>query len=98
MALSLPFMRHFRERIDLVHELRKLASREKVFYHRRDELGVYQVVRHAVVEIIYSHSLFDGPLKPHERDPDLVFKELADRTYPSIAQMVDIVNSALAAF
>ena len=82
--------------IGLIHELRQLRGAEELPDRRRRRLGVDKVVRHHRVDVDRRHALLDGPLHAHQAEPVLVLHELADRADAPIAQMIDIVDLALA--
>jgi len=90
------FVRDFGQRIGLVHELGKLARSEKLINNRRDRFGVNQVMRHHGFDVLQTHFFLDGPLHPHQADAVLVFDELAHGTHPTVAQVVDVVDTAVA--
>ena len=91
-----PLMRHFRQRIGLVHELAELARAEELTDRSCRRLGVDQVVRHHGIDIDRAHALLDGALHPQQPQAILVLHELAHRTHPAVAQVVDVVDRALA--
>ncbi len=84
------------QRVGLVHELRQLRRTEELAHGRGGRLGVDQVVRHHRVDIDRGHALLDGALHPQQADAVLVFQQLADRTDPAVAEVVDVVDLALA--
>ena len=87
-------VRDFRQRVGLVHELGKLGRAEELAYRRRRRLGVDQIVRHDGIDIDRAHPLANGALHPEQADPVLVLHQLADRTHPAVAQMIDVVDIA----
>ena len=91
-----PLVGNLGERVGLVHELGELGGAEKLLDHRRDRLGVDQVVGHQAVHFLQAHALLDGALHAHQADPVLVLEQLADGAHPAVAEMVDIVDGALA--
>ena len=86
-------VRHRRERVGLVHELRELARAEELLDHRRDGLGVDQVVRHQRLDLLERHALLDRPLHAHQADPVLVLEQLADHAHAAVAEVVDVVDA-----
>ena len=82
--------------VGLVHELGELGGAEELLDHRRHRLGVDQVVGHEAVDFLQAHALLDGALHAHQADPVLVLQQLADGPYPAVAEVVDIVDGALA--
>ncbi len=89
-------VRDLGERVGLVHELRELRGAEELAHGRRRGLGVDQVLRHHRVDIDRGHTLLDGALHAQEADAVLVLHQLADRAHPAIAEMIDVVDLALA--
>ena len=89
-----PLMRDLGQGIGLIHELAELRRAEEFAHRRRRRFGVDQVMRHDAVDFDRAHALPNRPLHAQQADMILVFQELADRTHPTIAQMVDIVDIA----
>ncbi len=89
-------VRHFGQRVGLIHELRKLRRAEE-FAHRGDRgLRVDQVVRHHRRHVDRRHALLDRALHAEQADAILVLEQFADRTHAAVAEIVDIVDLALA--
>ena len=84
------------QRVGLVHEPRQLRRAEEFTHRGRGRLGVDQVVRHHRVDIDRRHALLDGALHAQQTDAVLVFQQLADRTDPAVAEVVDVVDLAAA--
>ena len=84
------------ERVGLVHELRELRGAEELAHRRRRRLGVDQVLRHDRVDIDRRHALLDRPLHAQQADAVLVLHQLADRAHAAVAEIVDVVDLALA--
>ena len=91
-----PLVRDLGERVRLVHELRQLAGAEELLDHRRDRLGVDQVVRHERLDLLEAHALLDRALHAHETDAVLVLEQLAHRAHAAVAEVVDVVDRPLA--
>ena len=85
-----------RQRVGLVHELAELRGAEELPHRRGRRLGVDQVVRHDRVDIDRRHPLLDRPLHAQQADAVLVLKQFADRADPAVAEVVDVVDLALA--
>ena len=85
-------VRHFRQRVGLVHELRELARSEEGVDHRRERLGVDQVGRAELFAVAYVHPLADRPGHTGKTYAELVGELFADRAYPTVAEVVDIVH------
>ncbi len=91
-----PLMRDLRQRVGLVHELRQLRGAEELAHRGGRGLGVDQILRHHRVDIDRAHALLDGALHAQQADAILVLHQLADRAHPAVAEMVDVVDLALA--
>ena len=91
-----PLVGDLGQRVGLVHELRELRGAEELAHRRRRRLGVDQVLRHHGVDVDRAHALLDGALHAQQADAVLVLHQLADRAHPAVAEMVDVVDLALA--
>ena len=91
-----PLVRDLGERVGLVHELAELRGAEELAHRRRRRLGVDQVLRHHGIDIDRRHALLDRALHAQESDAVLVLHQFADRAHPAVAEMVDVVDLALA--
>ncbi len=91
-----PLVRDLGQGVGLVHELRELRGAEELAHRRRRRLGVDQVLRHHGVDLDRAHALLDGALHAQETDAVLVLHQLADRAHAPVAEMVDVVDLALA--
>ena len=91
-----PLVRDLRQRIGLIHELRELRGAEELAHRGSRRLGVDQILRHHRVDIDRRHALLDGALHAQQADAVLIFHQLADRAHPAVAEMVDVVDLALA--
>ncbi len=91
-----PLVGDLRQRVGLVHELRQLRGAEELAHRGGRGLGVDQVLRHHRVDIDRAHALLDGALHAQQADAILVLHELADRAHPAVAEMIDVVDLALA--
>ena len=90
-------VRDFGERVRLVHELRQLRRAEVLLHHRRDRLGVDEVVRHERLDLLrHAHALLDRALHANQTDAVLVLHQLADRADAAVAEVIDVVDRALA--
>jgi hypothetical protein len=89
-------VRDFRQRVRLVHELRELRRAEELAHGRGRRLGVDQVLRHDRVDVDRGHALLDGALHAQQAETVLVLHQLADRAHAAVAEMVDVVDLALA--
>src|SRR6185369_11673997 len=87
------FVRDFRQRIRLVHELRQLARAEELAHRGRDRLGVDQVARHRRLHFLVNrHLLLDRTFHALEADAKLVFQQLTNRTDAPITEVIDVVR------
>ena len=89
-------MGDFRQRVGLVHELRQLARAEEFAHRSSRRFGVDQVLRHDRVDLDGRHPLFDRAFHPQQADAVLIFHQFANRTHPAVAEVVDVVDLALA--
>src|SRR5256885_30495 len=84
------------ERVRLVHELRELGGPEELLDHGRHWLVVDELLRHQRLDVLETHALLDGALHAHETDAVLVLDQLADGAHAAVAQVVDVVDLAVA--
>ena len=80
------------ERVGLVHELAELAGPEELLDRRDDRTDVDERLRRDRLDVLGGHALAHDPLHPGEADPHLVLDQLADRTHPAVAEVVDVVG------
>ncbi len=80
------------QRIRLIHELAQLARPEERLDHRADGAGVHEVVRGDVLRVLQAHPLANDARHAGETDVELIGEELAHRTHPAVAEMVDVVR------
>ena len=85
-----------RQRVGLVHELRQLRGAEELAHGGSRRLGVDQVLRHDRVDLDRGHAFLDRALHAQQADAVLVFHQLADRAHAAVAEIVDVVDLALA--
>ncbi|MNQ40213.1 hypothetical protein D3C85_538590 [compost metagenome] len=85
-----------RQRVVLVHELRQLAGTEELLDRGSHRLGVDQVLRHQAFAFGHRQTFLDRALDAHEADTELVLGHLADAAYATVAEVVDVVDDALA--
>ena len=84
------------QRIGLVHELRQLRSAEELFESRGNRLGVDQVMRHERLLLGLAQTLFDSFLDASQTGAVLVLSEFTHATHAAIAQVIDVINLAIA--
>ena len=86
----------FGQRIGLVHELRQLRRTEEFLQRSRDRLAVDQVVRHQRLLLGLTQTFLDGLLDTSQTRAVLVFGEFAHATHAAIAQVIDVIDFAVA--
>ena len=69
---------------------------EELLDDRRDRLVVDELLRHQRLDVLQAHALLDRPLHAHEADAVLVLDQLADRADAAVAEVVDVVDLAVA--
>ncbi len=89
-------MGDFRKRVGLIHELRELRGAEELTHGSHDRLRIDQIVRHDRIDIDSAHALLDRTLHAHETNAVVVFHQFTDRTDTAVAEVVDVVDFALA--
>jgi hypothetical protein len=89
-------MRDFRERVVLVHELRELRGAEELLDRGGHGLRVDHVLGHKALGLGDRQALLHGALDAHQADAEGVLRHLADAADPAVAQVVDVVNRAVA--
>ncbi len=83
--------------VDLVHELGELGTAEELLEGGDDRLEVDEVLGHGRREVGGDGHLFlDRPFHPGQADAEGILDQFADRTDPPVAQVVDVVDQALA--
>ena len=86
-------VRHLRQRVGLVHELRQLRRAEELANRGHHRLGVDQVVRHRGRHFLVDrHLLLDRALHADQADAELVLEQLTDRADAAVAQVIDVVD------
>ena len=91
-----PLVGDFRQRVGLVHELRELRGTEELAHRGCRRLRIDQVLRHDGVDIDRRHALLDRAFHAQQADAILIFHQFADRAHAPIAEMIDVVDLALA--
>ena len=86
----------FRQRVDLVHELRQLRGTEEFANGGSCRLRVDQVLRHDGIDFDRRHAFLDRALHAEQTETVLVFHQFADRADTAVAEVVDVVDFALA--
>ena len=85
-------VRHFGQRVYLVHELRELVRAEERVDDARERLGVDEVYRGEDFVVAHVHPFADGTRHPDEAHRELVGELLSDGPYAAVAQVVDVVH------
>ena len=85
-------MRKFRNRVGLIHELRKLRRTEEFFYRGTDGAHVDKTLRSDFLGILSRHSFLDNAFQSCDTDTELVLQKFADRTHATVAEVVYVVN------
>ena len=93
-------VRDLRKRVDLVHELRKLRTREEIANDGRQRFRVDQLLRGDRVDalVIHCHALADEALGAAEADAALVGEKLANGADATGTEVIDVVDYADATF
>ena len=91
-----PFIRDLGQRVRLVHELRQLVRTEELLHCGGDRLGIDHVLRHQPLGFGERQPLLDRPFHANQAHAELVLRHFADRLDAPVAQMVDVVDRALA--
>ncbi len=90
-----PLVRNFRQRVRLIHELRQLRGSEELANRRHHWFSVDQIVRHGRRHfLVHAHLLLDCAFHADQADAELVFEQLANRSNPAVAQVIDVVHCA----
>src|SRR3954471_14608181 len=86
-----PLVRQFRQRIDLIHELRKLAAAKEIPDDGRERLRIDELLRrHAFDTLIEQiHALFDQAFGAGQTDAALVGEQFAHRSNAAAAEVID---------
>ena len=90
-------MRQLRERIGLIHELRKLRPAKEIADNCTERLRINQLLRrHPIhIDVEQRHALFDQTFSPSKTNTALIRQQFANRAHPTTAQMIDIVERTL---
>ena len=84
------------QRVRLVHELRQLRGAEELLQRGRDRLAVDQVVRHQRLLLRLTQTFLHGLLDTGQAGAVLVLGQFADATHAAVAEVVDVVDFAVA--
>ena len=86
------------QRVVLIHELGELRRSKELFDSCSYRFNIDQGLCGDALRILSSHTLTYHSFQTGKTDTVLVLKQLADRTDTTVAQMVDIIWIADAAF
>ena len=94
------FVRQFRERIDLIHELRQLAAAKEIADDRRERLRIDELLRRHRLDALIEqrHAFLDEAFGARQADAALVGEQFADRADAAAAEMVNVVQLTLRPF
>ncbi len=89
-------VRHFRQRVVLVHELRQLTRAEEFLDRGGHGLRVDHVLRHQAFAFCERQPFLHRTFDADQTDAELVLGHFADRTHAAVAEVVDVVDGAFA--
>ena len=89
-------VRDLAQRVGLVHELRQLARPEELLQRGTDGLRIDQVMRHQGFGFCLAQTLLHGLLDARKTAAVLVLGQLTDTTHTPVAQVVDVIDVAVA--
>ena len=87
-------VRHFRQRVVLIHELGQLRGAEELLDGRGDRLGVDQLLRGQAFGFGHRQAFLDRALDADQAHAEHVLGHFADRTHATVAQVVDVIDHA----
>ena len=88
----------FAQWVSLIHELAELAGAEEFAHRRRRRFSIDQIVGNHGIDFHRAHALADRPFHAQQTNAILIFQQLAHRSHPAIAQVIDVVDFAPAIF
>ncbi len=88
-------MRHFGQRVVLIHELGQLRRTEELLHRRRHRLGVDQILRGQAIGLGQRQALAHRTFDAHQTDAEGVLGHFADRTHATVAQVIDVIDGAM---
>ena len=87
-----PLVRQLRQRVRLVHKLRKFVAPEKLADGPRYGPHIHQFRRHRILRLFQPpHPVLEHPVHPQHANPHLVPYQLPRHPHPAVAQMVNVV-------
>ena len=87
-------MRKFRNRVGLIHKLRKLRRTEELFDRRTDGAHVDKTLRRNVFRVHGAHSFSDNSFESCDTYTELVLQKFANAAYAAVAEVIDVVRRA----
>ncbi|ETC89470.1 hypothetical protein XHC_0993 [Xanthomonas hortorum pv. carotae str. M081] len=87
-------VRHFRQRVVLIHELRQLRGAEEFLDRSSHRLGVDQFLRGQTFGFGHRQALLDRALDADQAHAEHVLGHFADRTHATVAQVIDVIDHA----
>ena len=91
-----PLVRDLGQRVVLVHELRQLRGAEELLDRGGHRLGVDHLLRHQRLGLGDREPLLDRALDAHQADAEGVLRHLADAAHAPIAEVIDVIDGAVA--
>ena len=93
------FVRQFRQRICLIHELRELRTPKEISDDCAERFWINQLLRgHPIyVDVEKGHALFDQTLSARQTDAALVRQQFAHGADTSTAEVIDVIKRAFPA-
>ena len=88
-------MRHFGQRVGLVHELREGICSEEGVDDRRDGLGIDKVNGGEHLVVAHIHAFANGAGHTGKSYSELIIELLTYRTHTTVAQVVDVIDIGL---
>ena len=89
-------MRELRQRVGLVHDLRKFAAAEEVLDGRGNAFGINQCARRHILLFTNRHALLHGAAQLEESFAQFIGGQLVNGSNTPVAQMVNIVDMPFA--
>ena len=89
-------VRNFRQWVCLIHKLTQLRGAKELLNHRGSRLVVNEIMGKQRVDVLQLQPLTDRPLDAKQTDAVLVFQQLANGPYATVAQVIDVVDLAVA--
>ena len=88
------FVGEFRQGIRLIHELAELAGAKELLNRRHQGFGIDQLSWSKRIGFAYSHALLDDPFEAIQANTNLVLKQFANGSHPTVTKMVNIIKGS----